>query len=142
MLNIILSDARGKALRPRPSTYDIRDAKLRSFGVRVLPSGAKSWDAQQTLTCRHLSTDLGLAYVEAAHSLIKAPDLLTQLGQHLSHGITEPVLGVLENLRQVRAELSDPLRDDDSVFEQESADLIDHRCMLSHRLAADPVHVL
>ena len=30
-----------KALEPRPSTYDIRDAKLAGFGVRVLPSGAK-----------------------------------------------------------------------------------------------------
>ena len=26
---------------PRPSAYDVRDAKLRSFGVRVLPSGAR-----------------------------------------------------------------------------------------------------
>ena len=41
MPNIALSDARVKALRPRPSAYDIRDAKLRGFGVRVLPSGAK-----------------------------------------------------------------------------------------------------
>ena len=41
MSNIALSEARVKALRPRPSTYDIRDAKLRGFGVRVLPSGAK-----------------------------------------------------------------------------------------------------
>ena len=29
MANIALSEARVKALRPRPSTYDIRDAKLR-----------------------------------------------------------------------------------------------------------------
>ena len=36
-----LSEARVKALRPRKSTYDIRDAKLKAFGVRVLPSGAK-----------------------------------------------------------------------------------------------------
>ena len=41
MSNIALSDARVKALQSRPSTYDIRDAKLRGFGVRVLPSGAK-----------------------------------------------------------------------------------------------------
>ena len=36
MPNIALSEARVKALRPRPSTYDIRDAKLRGFGLRVL----------------------------------------------------------------------------------------------------------
>ena len=41
MPNIALSEARVKALRPRPTAYDIRDAKLRGFGVRVLPSGAR-----------------------------------------------------------------------------------------------------
>ena len=41
MPNIALSDARVKVLRPRRSAYDIRDAKLRGFGVRVLPSGAR-----------------------------------------------------------------------------------------------------
>ena len=41
MPNITLSEARVKALRPRPSAYDIRDAKLRGFGIRVLSSGAK-----------------------------------------------------------------------------------------------------
>ncbi|MCY4468391.1 MAG: tyrosine-type recombinase/integrase [Thiotrichales bacterium] len=41
MSNISLSDARVKAFRPRKAAYDIRDAKLRAFGLRVLPSGAK-----------------------------------------------------------------------------------------------------
>ena len=41
MPNLTLSDARVKALRPRKTARDIRDAKLRGFGVRVLPSGAK-----------------------------------------------------------------------------------------------------
>ena len=41
MPNITLSDARVKALKPRKSAYDIRDAKLRGFCVRVLPSGGK-----------------------------------------------------------------------------------------------------
>ena len=36
MANIALSEARVKALRPHPSTYDIRVAKLRGFGLRVL----------------------------------------------------------------------------------------------------------
>ncbi|MCY4551995.1 MAG: tyrosine-type recombinase/integrase [Defluviicoccus sp.] len=36
-----LTDARVTALKPRKTTYDIRDAKLRGFGVRVLPSGGK-----------------------------------------------------------------------------------------------------
>lgn len=41
MPNIALTDARVKSLKPRHSAFDIRDAKLRAFGVRVLPSGAK-----------------------------------------------------------------------------------------------------
>ena len=41
MPNITLSEARAKALRTRRAAYDIRDPKLKGFGVRVLPSGAK-----------------------------------------------------------------------------------------------------
>ena len=36
-----ITDARIRALRPRKSAYDVRDAKLRHFGLRVLPSGGK-----------------------------------------------------------------------------------------------------
>ena len=36
-----LSDARVRALKPRKTAYDVRDGKLRGFGLRVLPSGAK-----------------------------------------------------------------------------------------------------
>ena len=41
MPRIILTEARVKALRPRRIAYDIRDGKLRGFGVRVLHSGKK-----------------------------------------------------------------------------------------------------
>ena len=41
MPRLTLTDARVRALKPRKSTYHVRDAKLRGFGVRVLPSGAK-----------------------------------------------------------------------------------------------------
>ena len=37
----ILTDARIAALGPRKASYDIRDGKLRGFGVRVMPSGRK-----------------------------------------------------------------------------------------------------
>ena len=40
MPNLVLTDARVRAFPPRKSTYHVRDAKLRGFGVRVLPSGA------------------------------------------------------------------------------------------------------
>ena len=41
MPKVILTDARVKALRPRRTAYDIRDGKLKGFGLRVLPSGRK-----------------------------------------------------------------------------------------------------
>ena len=44
-----LTDARVTALKPRKTTYDIRDAKLRGFGVRVSPSGRKRFFVQ----CQH-----------------------------------------------------------------------------------------
>ena len=36
-----LTDARVRALKPQRRAFDIRDTKLRAFGLRVLPSGAK-----------------------------------------------------------------------------------------------------
>ena len=41
MTNLAFTDAHVRALRPRKRAYDIRDRKLRGFGVRVLPSGRK-----------------------------------------------------------------------------------------------------
>ncbi len=41
MPNFRLSQSRIEALRPRRSPYDVRDAELKGFGVRVLPSGSK-----------------------------------------------------------------------------------------------------
>ena len=43
MANRALSEARVRELKPCRSAFDIRDAKLRGFGVRVLPSGAKRY---------------------------------------------------------------------------------------------------
>ena len=43
MASITLTDARIGALRPRKAAHDVRDAKLKGFGVRVLPSGRKRY---------------------------------------------------------------------------------------------------
>ena len=49
MPKVTLTNARARALRPRKTTYDIRDGKLRGFGVRVLPSGRKRYFVR----CQH-----------------------------------------------------------------------------------------
>ena len=41
MPNIRFTESRIEALEPRKSPYDVRDAELKGFGVRVLPSGAR-----------------------------------------------------------------------------------------------------
>ena len=41
MANVRLNESRIEALRPRRSPYDVRDAELKGFGIRVLPTGAK-----------------------------------------------------------------------------------------------------
>ena len=41
MPQLNLTDAHVRVLKPRKSTYHVRDLKLKGFGVRVLPSGAK-----------------------------------------------------------------------------------------------------
>ena len=43
MASTTLTDAQVRALDPRKSARDIRDAELKGFGVRVMPSGAKRW---------------------------------------------------------------------------------------------------
>ncbi len=46
MPGTILTDTRVKAVRPRKTVRDIRDGKLRGFGVRVSPSGRKQFFIQ------------------------------------------------------------------------------------------------
>ena len=41
MPSVTLTDARVRALKPGKRVRDIRDGKLRGFGVRVMPSGRK-----------------------------------------------------------------------------------------------------
>ena len=49
MASTTLTDARIRALKPLKSARDIRDRKLKGFGVRVMPSGAKRF----FIHCQH-----------------------------------------------------------------------------------------
>ena len=49
MASATLTDARIRALKPRKSARDIRDGKLKGFGVRVTPSGARRF----FIHCQH-----------------------------------------------------------------------------------------
>ena len=49
MPRTILTDARVRALKPRKTVRDVRDARLKGFGVRVSPSGRKQFFIQ----CQH-----------------------------------------------------------------------------------------
>lgn len=46
MAKTVLTEARVKALRPRKSVREVRDGRLRGFGVRVSPSGRKQFFIQ------------------------------------------------------------------------------------------------
>ena len=49
MSRIAFTEARIRALKTRKAAYDLRDSKLRGFGVRVLPSGRKRF----FIHCQH-----------------------------------------------------------------------------------------
>ena len=56
MANVTLTEACVKALQPRKTVRDVRDDKLRSFGVRVLPSGRKRF----FIHCQHRGERVGV----------------------------------------------------------------------------------
>ena len=75
-----IADARVRALTPRKTAYDIRDRKLRGFGVRVLPSGGKRFFVH----CQHrgervrkIVGDAGTMSVVDARS--RAPETLAAI---------------------------------------------------------------
>jgi integrase len=54
-----LTDARVKALKPRPKTYALFDEDLRGFGIRVSPRGTKSFTFVYRLNGRKKRLSLG-----------------------------------------------------------------------------------
>ncbi len=97
-----LTDARVRALKPRKSPRDIRDGKLRGFGVRVLPSGRKRFFVH----CQHRGkriwrivgdaseTSVGEARSRAAETLAairRGRDATPSPGETLFEAVAETV---------------------------------------------------
>lgn len=59
MRNLPLNQYRVDRLKPRSSTYDIRDTALKGFGIRILPSGRKRYFLQTQYEGRRRWTTIG-----------------------------------------------------------------------------------
>ena len=75
MPRVTLTDARIGTLKPRKTAYDVRDSKLRGFGVRVLPSGRRRFFVH----CQHRGERVWKIVGDAAAmSLADARSLATE----------------------------------------------------------------
>ena len=96
MSRIILTAARVGVLRSRKTSYDIRDAELRGFGVRVLATGRKRFFVQ----CQH-----------------RGERIWKIVGDAGSMGIDEARALAVETLAAIRRGEEAPPRPDETVFE-------------------------
>ena len=96
MARTILTDARVKALRPRKTAYDVRDAKLRGFGVRILPTARKRFFVQ---------------------SQRRGERIWKIIGDADNTGIAEARAHATETLAAIRKGESAPARPEETLFE-------------------------
>ncbi len=97
-----LTDARVTALKPRKATYDIRDRKLRGFGIRVLPSGRKRFFV-------HCQND--------------GERVWRIIGDAATVSVAEARIRAVETLAAARRREGPPALDDDTLFENFSAEV-------------------
>ena len=77
MRNLPLNQIRVDRLKPRNSTYDIRDTDLKGFGIRTLPSGKKSYFLQTQYDGQRRWTKIGNAdVISEAEARLQARSLL------------------------------------------------------------------
>ncbi len=87
-----LTDARVRALKPRKTTREIRDGRLRGFGVRVSPSGARRF----FIHCQHkgervwkIVGDTGTMSVTEARATAAAMLVAIRRGEEAPHAPEE-----------------------------------------------------
>ena len=78
MPRTILTEARVKALRPRKTVRDVRDDKLRGFGVRASPSGRKQFFIQ----CQHRGERIWKMVGDAG--TVSVPEARSRAGEMLA----------------------------------------------------------
>ena len=77
MRNLSLNQSRVDRLKPQNSTYDIRDTDLKGFGIRILPSGKKSYFLQTQYEGRRRWTKISDAdAMSEAEARLQARSLL------------------------------------------------------------------
>ncbi|MCY3755495.1 MAG: site-specific integrase [Alphaproteobacteria bacterium] len=96
MARTTLTVARVEGLKPRKTSFDIRDAKLRGFGVRVLPSGRKRFFVQ----CQH-----------------RGERVWKMLGDAGTMSLDEARATAIETLAAIRRGEEAPRRPDETLFE-------------------------
>ncbi len=85
-----LNENRIEALEPRRSPYDVRDAELKGFGVRVLPSGARRYFIHSQHEGRRLWKTLGEAgSMDLDDARRRATELLAAIRRDVSPTLPE-----------------------------------------------------
>ena len=104
-----LTVARIERLRPRKSSYDVRDAKLRGFGVRVMPTGRKRFFVQ----CQH-----------------RGERIWKIVGDAGTMNIDEARASAVEALAAIRRGEEAPHRPDETLFEAVAATVFERHARL------------
>ena len=101
-----LTDARVRALKPRKRVRDIRDGKLRGFGVRVMPSGRKRF---------------------FVHSQHRGERIWRIVGDAATMGVSEARSRAVGMLAAIRRGESTLLRPDGTLFEAVAETVFERR---------------
>ncbi len=96
MPKIALTDALVKALRPRKTAYDVRDARLRGFGVRILPAGGKRF------------------FIQSQH---RGERIWKLIGNAANTNVAEAKSHAIETLAAIRKGETAPVRPEEMLFE-------------------------